>query len=226
MEHISTKQQIMDVAERLFGEKGFDGTSMRELTTAAGVNLAAVNYHFRSKEGLLDAIFARRLEPMNRRRLELLEQALADAGDGLPCLERVLEALVGPPLRLRNDPSGGEAFFKLVGRIHSEPRPEAQAMFRKYFDEIEKRFLAALRRCLPDLPPVELLWRGIFSVGAMAHTLCQARELAPRHPDLNVEDVDSLVRRLVVFLAGGFRAGGCDAAERTQRPAARDSVAV
>jgi AcrR family transcriptional regulator len=226
MEQISTKQQIMDVAERLFGEKGFDGTSMRELTTAAGVNLAAVNYHFRSKEGLLDAIFARRLEPMNRRRLELLDQVLSEAGEGCPPLEGVLEALVGPPLRLSSDPGGGgEAFFKLVGRIHSEPRPEAQAMFRRYFDEIEKRFLGALRRCLPDLPVVELLWRGIFSVGAMAHTLCHARELAPRHPELNLEDVDSLVQRLVRFLAGGFRAG-TERSSPARRPEMRESVEV
>ncbi len=206
MEQVSTKQQIMDVAERLFGEKGFDGTSMRELTSAAGVNLAAVNYHFRSKEGLLDAIFARRLEPMNRRRLELLDEALAEAGDELPSLERVLEALIGPAVRLRGDRAGGEAFFNLVGRVHSDPRPEVQAMFRRYFAEVEQRFLAALRQCLPELPMVELLWRSFFSVGAMAHTLCQAQDIASRHPELDLENVEGLVQRLVAFIAAGFRA--------------------
>lgn len=220
MEQVSTKDQIMDVAERLFGEKGFDGTSMRELTKAAEVNLAAVNYHFRSKEGLLDAIFARRLQPMNRQRLELLDGVLAEAGEETPDLERVLEALMGPPLWLHNDTDGGgAAFFKLVGRVHSEPRAEVRVMFRKYFDEIEKRFVAALERCLPDLPPVELMWRGIFSIGAMAHTLCECRELAPRYPELNPEDVDSLVRRLVTFAAAGFRAP-------VPQVVAREAVAV
>ncbi len=196
----------MDIAERLFGEQGFDATSMRQLTQAANVNLAAVNYHFRSKEGLLQAIFARRFVPMNQSRFRLLDQALAEAEGGKPSLEAVLDALFRPPLTLRGDPSGGgEAFFKLVGRVHTEPGEHVQHLFRQHFDEVERRFVDALRRCLPEMTTVDLLWSGLFSVGAMAHTLCKPSpsSLARSH-DIDA-DAQAIVNRLVRFCAAGFR---------------------
>src|SRR5690554_3718798 len=115
MNELSTKDQIIQTAERLFAEKGFDGASMREVTSAAGVNLAAINYHFRSKEGLLDAILARRLVPVNEQRLRRLDAVLRHAGGGRPVLERIIEALVSPVLQLERDAEqGGEQFVKLV----------------------------------------------------------------------------------------------------------------
>src|SRR6185295_14681558 len=71
IDKVDTKSRILDTAEKLFGMNGFDGTSLRDITTAADVNLAAINYHFQTKDSLIDAIVARRIEPVNKKRFEL-----------------------------------------------------------------------------------------------------------------------------------------------------------
>src|SRR5205807_225879 len=98
-----TKQRILDSAERLFAEHGFEGTSLRAIIADAKVNLAAIHYHYHSKEALLDAVILRRLAPVNRERLELLD-ACEQAGP--PSLEAVLEAFLAPAFRLGRDPNG------------------------------------------------------------------------------------------------------------------------
>ena len=99
-----TKDKILDAAEALFMEHGFEATSLRSITTAAAVNLAAVNYHFGSKEELFQAVLTRRLDPMNQERLDLLTRLEHDAGPApLPC-DRILSAMFVPALRLARDP--------------------------------------------------------------------------------------------------------------------------
>lgn len=207
MEPLDTKTQILNAAERLFGEHGFGGTSMRALTAAAGVNLAAVNYHFRSKEGLLDALFARRLDPMNRERLAMLDEVLASAGDQPPALEQVIRALVWPPLRLWHDrETDGARFLRLLGRVHSEPGPEVRGMLIRYFDQVQKRFTDAIARCMPGSDPADRIWGAIFTIGAMAHSVCTAEQLAPRYPILQQHDPEALCHRLVTYTTAGLRA--------------------
>lgn len=207
MEPQDTKTQILNAAERMFGEHGFGGTSMRKLTAAAGVNLAAVNYHFRSKEGLLDALFARRLDPMNRERLTMLDEVLARAGDQPPPLQDVIRALVWPPLRLWHDrEADGARFIRLLGRIHSEPGPEVRAMLTRYFDQIEQRFSQAIARCLPGSNAADRIWGAIFTIGAMAHSVCTAEQLAPRYPELQTHDPEALCHRLVTYTTAGLLA--------------------
>ena len=87
---IDTKDRILDTAERLFADKGYPATSLRDITNEAGVNLAAVNYHFGSKEALLSAVLDRRIGPVNEKRLELLDAAEAQAGNQPLALETVL----------------------------------------------------------------------------------------------------------------------------------------
>src|SRR5438477_4352893 len=95
-----TKTRILDAAERLFVEHGFEATSLRSLTSAAGVNLAAVHYHFGSKEELFQAVLTRRLDPMNQERIDLLERVEREAGSRAPSCEKVLFAMLIPALRL------------------------------------------------------------------------------------------------------------------------------
>src|SRR5690348_4560435 len=111
-----TKERILDTAERLFAARGYGATSLRSIIAAAQVNLAAVHYHFRTKEALLDAVLKRRLEPVNRERIALLDECEHAAGDGPPRLECVLAALIAPPLRLARDPAYTD-FVKLMGRV-------------------------------------------------------------------------------------------------------------
>src|SRR5438105_15736421 len=117
---VDTKQRILDSAERLFAQHGFAATSLRTIIADAKVNLAAIHYHFHSKEALLDAVILRRLGPVNQERLKLLDACEASALDGRPNLESVLEAFIAPAFRVGSDPDSGQIFVRLIGRILSE----------------------------------------------------------------------------------------------------------
>jgi AcrR family transcriptional regulator len=192
---IDTKERILDMAERLFAENGYSGTSLRSIIGAAGVNLAAVHYHFRSKDALLDAVIERRVDPINRERLAILEELEREAGGGPLALEHVVMALVGPPMRLAHDPDSA-AFVKLMGRILAE---SDAAVIRKHYGEIFERFMAAIARALPQVPTDELLLRAHFATGAMAHTLCGRAAIFGIKTEVTAE-------RLAAFLCGGLRA--------------------
>jgi AcrR family transcriptional regulator len=214
-----TKILILDAAEQAFADLGYSGTSLRRIITSAGVNLAAVHYHFGSKEALLKAVLVRRLEPLNRERLELLDQIEAAAGDGPLPLEAVIEALVGPPLRLINDPSrGGEVFMRLLGRLLPEPDEPLQTLITSQFNEIVERFFAAFRRALPELPVNELFWRAHFGVGAMAHTLCSCKMLKTMSGGLcDPTDTRTAIRELVLFMSAGMRAQSTSAKRKASK---------
>src|SRR3977135_3171599 len=93
---VATKDRIRDAAESLFIEHGFEATSLRSLTSAASVNLAAVNYHFGSKEELFQAVLTRRLDAMNQERIDLLSKLERDAGDKPVACEKILSAMLIP----------------------------------------------------------------------------------------------------------------------------------
>src|SRR5258707_11212930 len=113
---IDTKQRILDSAERLFAQSGFAATSLRSIIADAKVNLAAIHYHYHSKEALLEAVILRRLEPLNRRRLEMLD-ACERVADGKPSVESILEAFIAPTFRAVNDSESGKTFSLLMGRV-------------------------------------------------------------------------------------------------------------
>src|SRR5476651_625199 len=194
-----TKQKILDTAERLIGEQGYAATSLRQIIAEAGVNLAAVHYHFGSKEELLDDVVRRRAGPVNEARIALLDGIEAGTSDEPPAVERVLEAFLLPTAEAaRRHPQ----FVRLMGRMLAEGM--MPGILQKHFQVAAARFLGALRKALPDLPADELLWRVHFMVGAMAHTMCGA----PEFPQMIAEPGDFRTRmnRLVTFLSAGFRA--------------------
>src|SRR4249920_2994413 len=119
-----TKTRILDAAEQLFMEHGFEATSLRSLTSAASVNLAAVNYHFGSKEELFQAVLTRRLDPMNQERIDLLTRMEREAGDKAVSCEKLISAMLVPALRLaRDEKRGGKHFLRLLGRAYADPAP-------------------------------------------------------------------------------------------------------
>ena len=202
-----TKERILDAAERLFADHGFAATSLRSITTEAGVNLAAVNYHFGSKDALIEAVFQRRIGPLNRQRLEWLDEIEAAAGDGPLPLEPVVEAFIAPAIRLSRDPERGGFVMRLFGHTFSEPSEQISRMFYGQFQGVAGRFTAALGRALPDLPPEEVFWRLVFMVGAMAHTMALSEKLPRLFGDLCHEsDPGTTMERLVSFLVSGMRA--------------------
>jgi len=196
-EKVYTKSRILDSAEKLFGMNGFDGTSLRDITAAAEVNLAAINYHFQSKDSLIDAIVARRIEPVNKKRFELLEAAGPN-----PTVEEILTAFMGPVMRVKVD-----AVAPLIGRILSNPELFVERVFHKHLAPVSQRFVEALSKALPELPPSEILWRLHFSVGVMTHTMLWGR-IYPRITNgvCDISDREALVDRTVRFVAAGFRA--------------------
>ena len=167
---IETKERLLDVAERLFADFGYKATSLRDITSEAGVNLASVNYHFGSKDALLTALLDRRFAPVNRRRLELLEE-LEASEDGAVDLQDLVRAFLSPPFELhQGDTEDRRTFLRLVGRIHSET-DDVRAVFITLFEPVISRFTAAFQRALPHLDSDEVTWRLHFLVGSMAHTM-------------------------------------------------------
>lgn len=207
---LSTRSRILNAAEGLFADRGFSATSVRMITSRAQVNLAAMHYHFGSKDQLIQELFALRLSPLNRQRLDLLERCHMDTNGGLPSLEKILEAFVRPPVQLISDPArGGLRFMQLLSRAFNSPDAAVREMIYGQFAEVIERFSGALAPMLPHLSREEAFWRFHFMVGAMSHTLhviADWKNLENHVLDVpEPSQVDEVVGRLVSFLAAGFR---------------------
>lgn len=205
MTSTDTKERILDAAEELFSERGFAATSTRDITSRAGVNLAAVNYHFGAKEELVREVFRRRFGALNAERLQRLEQAEARAAPGPVAVDDLVRALIAPALRLGAEP--GQACMRLMGRVHSEPATFVAELVREHFAHVRQRFLQALRRSAPDLPPTRVFLRVFFVIGAMAQTMVAQHHLAVMAEDAG-QDFESanLEDELVRFGTAGLLA--------------------
>jgi AcrR family transcriptional regulator len=197
-----TRTRILDAAEELFMQHGFEGTSMRLLTTKAGVNLAAVNYHFGSKHALIEAVFRRRLDPMNAERIAALERLEN------PSPEAIIRAFVGPSLRMIEDVKAGRNFIRLLGRTYTEPTKSVRALIGQMYAPTMERYKSALERALPQMPRDELVWRMHFMFGTLAYTLAATdtvQLIAGCKPE-DRYDAHLLEERLTAFLAAGLHA--------------------
>jgi AcrR family transcriptional regulator len=214
-----TKEKILDAAEELFMEHGFEATSLRQITAAAGVNLASAHYHFGSKEDLFEAVLTRRLDPMNQERVALLTRfEHAAAPHPLSC-EKILAAMFIPALKLARDRErGGKNFLRLLGRAYADPAPFIRHFLSDQYAVMIARFKAAFRRALPQLPKKELTWRLHFIMGALSYTLAGTdtlkliAELSPGEADND----ELLLRRLAPFLIAGLRAPLPELSELTE----------
>lgn len=208
----STKERLLDAAERLFAAQGVAGTSLRSITAEAGVNVAAVHYHFGSREALLRAVLARRVDPVNRERLRRLEAL--EAGGASPALEALLEAFLAPAVHAAaRDPD----LSRVSGLLFQEPQEETDAILAELFGEVVRRFHAAFAAALPALGADELRDRFGFVVGALVHELAGLGP--PDLPGLPAPDRAAAQRlgRLVTFCAAGLRAPG-DGAREEEAP--------
>jgi AcrR family transcriptional regulator len=201
-----TRTRILDAAEELFMHQGFGGTSMRLLTSKAGVNLAAVNYHFGSKDALIEAVFRRRLDPMNIARIAALEALEAS---GTPDADAIIRAFVGASLRMLEDAKGGgRNFIRLLGRTYTEPAKGIRHLIGQMYAPTMQHYKAALERALPQMPREELVWRMHFMFGTLAYTLAATdtvQLIAGSKPE-DRYDARLLEDRLTAFLASGLAA--------------------
>jgi AcrR family transcriptional regulator len=204
-----TRTRILDAAEELFMQHGFEGTSMRLLTSKAGVNLAAVNYHFGSKDALIEALFRRRLDPMNAARIAALDKLEAEA-EGRPLAPAVvIRAFIGESLRMIEDErSGGRNFIRLLGRTYTDPAKQIRALIGQLYAPTMERYKAAFEKALPQMPRDELVWRMHFMFGTLAYTLAATdtvQLIAGCKPE-DRYDARLLEERLGAFLAAGLSA--------------------
>src|SRR6185369_11808252 len=214
-----TKTRILDAAERLFVEHGFEATSLRQLTSAAGVNLAAVNYHFGSKEELFQAVLTRRLDPMNQERIERLERLEREAAARPLTCERILFAMLIPALRLaRDERRGGKNFLRLLGRAYADPAPFIRHFLSEQYAGMIARYKEAFLRALPHLSRHELTWRLHFVMGALSYTLAgtDALKLFAQVTQTDRENDELLLRRLAPFLVAGLKAPALSEARKLE----------
>jgi len=203
-----TKAQILDAAERLFASYGFEGTSLRTITMEANANLGAVNYHFKSKGGLILAVLKRMFQPVNERRLQLLNELEARAESRPLEIEEILEALFRPPLELVSGPGqSGWYFPRLLAFCLTEPGAYLKPLVEEEFAQKTRRFFAALRRACPGLTKEEVRWRLQFAIGAFIHTAGNPQLLEVTSGGIcKSGDAGIVLRRIVGFCAAGFRA--------------------
>jgi AcrR family transcriptional regulator len=201
-----TPARIIAAAEQLFAEGGEDATSLRAITRAAAVNVAAVHYHFGGRDELLRAVLDRKLGPLNARRLDLLDAAVAAHGPVVP-VDGLLRAFLRPDLDLVAElrASGQVAFCRFMGRAYSQPGPAVAGFMRGQFALIAARLYPLLRAALPDVAPAELEIRMGLVVAVVTAQFAGATPPGEPGP-LGTDDIDEQLDRLVAFLAPGLAA--------------------
>jgi AcrR family transcriptional regulator len=201
----STPERILLAAERLFSERSIGDVSLREITTAAGVNSAAAHYHFGSKDAVLDELFALRARPIAEQREYLLSRLKVDR-QGRPVLEEILRAFLRPALDILNTPEG-IAFTMLRARMVFEREEVKRKVLGRAFDSTNRMALEALAKALPKLSRHELYWRFHFLLGTMVYTMARPGRIeAISHGEIDTSDPEVALEHMVRFVAAGFRA--------------------
>ncbi len=169
-----TKTRILDGAERLFAREGFHNTSLRAITSLVGANLASVNYHFGSKDALLQAVIERRLLPLNQIREAKIKEVLTRAREDNtpPTVEALLRAFIEPTLEFSDSSPGARDFISLVGRSLSEPDETVRNCFLVLIFPLFQLLLKGLCEALPHLPQNILLARLQFLMGTVSYVMC------------------------------------------------------
>lgn len=200
--HFSTKDRILGAAEELFAQFGFAGTSLRQVTSRADVNIAAVNYHFGSKENLVNEVFRRRMDEMSERRISALRAAV-DQHPGE--LEPILAAFVEPALAMAQDRHGGGAFVRVVARAYAEKNDRLRKFLSDHYGHVLRDFAKAIAAVVPELSKEELYWRLDFLAGALTYAMADFG-LIKRPSGVNeAAHRERAARELIRFAAAGFK---------------------
>ena len=208
-----TRTAILAAAERLYADRGFGDVTLRDIVAEANVNLAAVNYHFGSKDELIAELFVTRSLALNKERLRDLREA-EEAGNGRADIADVLRALVGPTLRGCLGPENQRSTpARFMIRVSIESVPAIRRIRNREIDHLRK-FIAAMRRSLPDRSEVELYWGLHFALAMAQQTVRDSERLAKlSEGKCNVDDVDSVIDRVVDVAVLGLTARGAGKAE-------------
>jgi AcrR family transcriptional regulator len=209
MAQSDTVDRILDAAEVLFADRGFSETSLRMITSKAKVNLAAVNYHFGSKNALIHAVFARFLTPYSATLDEVFDDLEAKAEGAVPTLDKLLWALAESAARMpqRNE-RGISIFMRLLGLAYTQSQGHLRKFLEQEYSDTFGRFMRLLKEATPELSAVDRYWRIQFMLGATAFTMSSSDALIDiLETKIGVEtSVQEIAARLVPFLAAGMKA--------------------
>ena len=203
----SRKERILDAAEELFSEHGFDGVTLRNITTAANVDVALVNYHFGPKRDLFDAVLNRRAEVLNQVRSDALDACLLNAGDGRLTVEDIIHAYLAPMGEIQGSADEGwRHYFALIAYVNNSPEFGREVM-SQYFNPLVSRFIEALRKALPDADDEALYWGYHYLSGALTLTMADTGRLDTLSNGLaKSADAEKGYAHMIPFIAAGFRA--------------------
>jgi len=206
----ATKLAILKATERLVAAHGFEATSLRAITAAAKVNLAAVNYHFATKDALIVAMLNRRMKPINDARLAMLNRFEAEAENRPVTGEKILEALFRPVMEVIAQPAkGGRNFLRLLALCLAEPGAYLRPLVEREFAEKTRRFHRALRRSLPNLSDTEAYWRLHLAYGAFFHAVAHSQVLELSSGGrCRLTNCEAVLQRIIRFTAAGLRTSG------------------
>ncbi len=213
-----TRERLLDAAEQIFAERGFEGASMRAVTQAAGASVSAANYHFGSKEALLRATLLRRVGPLNERRLARLDALEAEACGRPLELETIIDAFLRPVFEEHAaSPDATARFRQVAARIYSDPPDVVATIKRELFGPIAARFIAALCAALPEKSREEIELGFQLTVGVLVHVISGHLVSVPDPEEDPCEcwtarlSDESVLQQMIAFAAAGLRAGGAGA---------------
>ncbi len=204
-----SKRKLLDAAEQLFAEKGFEAVSVRDITQLAKANVAAVNYHFGSRDGLLTLVMMRYMTPVNEERIARLETLERKSSGKTVPLEEIIDALVRPLVtQIRKSELSERLFYKLMGRTFAQQGDGLPPQIEEQLRQVVQRFTRAFAKALPAVAADDLAWRIHFVVGGMIHMLTH-QEILQRLTQgaSGVPPMEATISRFIRFAAAGLREG-------------------
>lgn len=203
----STRSKILRAALEVFATRGFEAATLREITDRAKVNVAAIHYHFGSREELVHEVMRAVSEPVNRSRLEALERAPRPLTTGA-----VIEALIAPPVLLSFEPGGQwRLLIRLLVQARALPREVTNHAIFEQYDALALTFVEAMMQADPALAREEAFWRYAFAIGSMMYIVSDSDQGYHRLQRLSgglcdTGDATAIVRQLVAFISAGMQA--------------------
>jgi AcrR family transcriptional regulator len=206
MDSIPKRDRILDAAEELFAEHGYDGVTLRRIATTAGVDVALANYHFGKKLDLFKAVFARRAELLNDARREALHACQASSGKKGPSVEQIIEAFLRPlELAQETGDQGWGHYLSLIAYINNSPY-WGPRMMSPLFDALVQEFIDALKKALPKASDADIYWCYHNLSGALTLTLANTGRIDKlSRGECRSADFQAAYDHMIPFTAAGFR---------------------
>ncbi len=205
-EHIEILERIMAAAEELFSEKGFSSTTVREITKKANCNLAAINYHFQSKDNLYAEVIKRNLKILRDVRIASINKVLEENPKNIK-LEQLLKAFADSFIEPLVDKGRGQRFMKIMIHEMLEPRLPKQTFADEVAIPTMKAFGNALKRIYPDITEKEIFMNVISIIGQLMHTVHLNEIFKDEvHLQEQMPSMREMIENIVRFSAGGIKA--------------------